>query len=39
MIRNRRGLYRTQQKTRRSGFFQDHPDFLSAASEAMVDHP
>ncbi len=25
-------------KTRRSGFFQDHPDSLSAASQAMVDH-
>ena len=26
-------------KTRRSGFLQDHSDILSAASQAMVDHP
>jgi hypothetical protein len=28
-----------QQKTRRSGFFQDHPNILSAALRAMVDRP
>ena len=32
-------LFRRQQKTRRSGFFQDHSNTLSGASEAMVDHP
>jgi hypothetical protein len=26
-------------KTRRSGFFQDHSNFLSVAIRAMVDHP
>jgi hypothetical protein len=28
-----------QQKTRRSGFFSDHPNILSAATLAMVDRP
>ncbi|UUY10149.1 hypothetical protein LRS11_09030 [Pseudomonas sp. J452] len=32
-------LFRQQQKTRRSGFFSDHSDILSAAVLAMVDHP
>jgi hypothetical protein len=32
-------IWGRQQKTRRSGFLQDHPDILSEASEAMVDHP
>jgi hypothetical protein len=28
-----------KQKTRRSGFFSDHPNILSAAVMAMVDRP
>ncbi|MFH7375979.1 hypothetical protein RA263_28175, partial [Pseudomonas syringae pv. tagetis] len=34
-----RGFFECQLITGRRGFFQDHPDFLSDASEAMLDLP
>jgi hypothetical protein len=36
---NQPAFLRGKQKTRRSGFFKDHSDILSAAFQAMVDHP